>query len=241
MKKRFILTVTFLLAALPLLRAQTPHSGPSFTLDMLQVFGANTNFSADLVFEVNSVKLTGKFYASALSTRFEIGMDSIQGAGLDTSVVNRMKEMGMSDYTTIDRPDLGTTYMVFPGLQSYAPTAGTTGIHAASPTTVTNLGQVMLNGHLCDEKEFIVTSTTGVMHVFIVWCATDLNDFPIKIVTDSGADLLFQNVNLSAPDSSLFGPPAGYKKYDSIAELMISFIATKKFEPFSGSSDYLGN
>lgn len=241
MIKRISLILTILISTSMFTFAQTPKSGPSFTLDMLQVFGSNTNFSADLVFGISQVTMTGKFYASGLSTRFEIGMNSIQGAGLDTSVVNRMREMGMSDYTTIDRPDLALAYMVFPGIQSYTTTTGTSSIRAASPTTVTNLGQVSLNGHVCNEKEFIVTSTTGVMHVFIVWCAPDLNDFPIKIVTDSGADLEFKNISLSAPDPSLFEPPAGFKKYDSIAELMISFIATQKFEPFPSTTGALGN
>jgi hypothetical protein len=69
----------------------------------------------------------------------------------------------------------------------------------------------------------VVTDKEGTKHESTVWNATDLKKFPVEIqTTESGGDvtMLFKNVSLTKPAASLFDPPADFKKYDNIQQLM---------------------
>lgn len=75
-----------------------------------------------------------------------------------------------------------------------------------------------MDGHPCVKTQVTVTDDKGNKYEPIVWNATDLKKFPIKIETTSQAHtttILFTNVKLSKPEASLFDPPAGFKHYDS--------------------------
>jgi hypothetical protein len=70
----------------------------------------------------------------------------------------------------------------------------------------------------------VITQDDGKKLETTQWQATDLKDFPVKseMTTDEGmvVTTLFKNINQSKPDASLFDPPADFKRYDTIQELM---------------------
>ncbi len=75
------------------------------------------------------------------------------------------------------------------------------------------------------KNKVVVTGPDGVSHESTVWNATDLDKFPVKIeMSDNGKQttMTFKDVKTEKPDSALFDPPADYKKYDSMMNMMMS-------------------
>ena len=138
-----------------------------------------------------------------------------------------MKQMGMDKMVMISRPDKKIAYMVYPELEAYAEMT-IQNPEAAAPATnfkleTTELGKETVDGHPCVKNKAVVTDDKGNKHESIVWNATDLKNFPIKIeTTEQGhkATMLFKDVKLAKPDAGLFDPPAGYKHYDNLQQMM---------------------
>ena len=226
--------------------SQNTPTGPSFGNGLLPIFGTNTAFSANLQFQVAAMTITGKFYSDDTKTRFEIGLDSIQGITLMPSVTSQMKAMGMGDYIVIDRPDDNISYMVYPGMSAYIPSTKVPAdfADAGMQMQTTDIGQVMVNGHVCDKKTVVITNSRGQTRTFTAWFATDLSGFPVQIRSSlkdgSTVTMLFKNVVLGSPDSTLFDAPSGYKKYDSAAALMLSVISTTGWDTYQPNpNDFL--
>jgi hypothetical protein len=64
--------------------------------------------------------------------------------------------------------------------------------------------------HPCVKNKIVVTDDKGKKNESIVWNATDLKSFPVKIeTTDDGTKLtmIFKDVKLTKPDATLFEVP----------------------------------
>ena len=88
---------------------------------------------------------------------------------------------------------------------------------------LTELGKETVAGHPCVENKVIVTDAKGGTNEFTVWNATDLKNFPVKIVqAEQGSEItmLFKNVALTKPAASVFDVPASYTRYDDMQTMM---------------------
>jgi len=88
----------------------------------------------------------------------------------------------------------------------------------------TELGKETMDGHPCIKNKHLVTDKDGKQHEFIVWNATDLNKFPIRVEnTERGTTsiILFKDVKLAKPDAALFEIPSDYQRYSSMMEMMM--------------------
>jgi hypothetical protein len=211
-------------------RAQT---GPQLGGSTARLFGENTAYSATLELQStdsstgDTTTTPGKIAALDGKSRFEMDMAQIKGGHMPPQGAEQMKQMGMDKMVMISRPDKKVAYMVYPNLEAYAEMA-IQNPDAAAPATnfkleTTELGKETLDGHPCVKNKAVVTDDKGNKHESIVWNATDLKNFPIKIETaEQGhkATLLFKDVKLAKPDASLFDPPAGYKHYDNLQQMM---------------------
>jgi hypothetical protein len=135
--------------------------------------------------------------------------------------------MGMNSMVMISRPDKKISYMIYPGMQAYAENPlqdrETTASAADFKVETTELGKDTVDGHPCVKTKFIVTDDQGAKHESVVWNATDLKKFPVKIETVQQGQtmtILFKDVNLAKPDAGLFDPPSDYTKYDSMQAMM---------------------
>jgi len=199
---------------------------------MDKLFGSNQAFSANLDMQVTEpsgqpVTMPGKIAYDMGKTRFEFNMADMKGRKMSPQGAAQMKAMGMDVMVTITRPDEKTAYLVYPGLQSYAATAMP--VAESSPTNndlktqTTEIGKDTVDGHPCVENKVIITDKEGTSHESTVWNATDLKSFPVKIETTeegSKVTMLFKNVSLAKPAAGEFEPPADFKKYDNIQQLM---------------------
>ena len=76
---------------------------------------------------------------------------------------------------------------------------------------------------LCVKNKITVQNSAGVTVQGVVWNATDLKNFPIKIQLpegDSLVEMTFKEVKLQKPEISTFEAPVGYRRYDSMEKLV---------------------
>jgi len=234
MKNHFsILASTIIcLGLLPAYSQPGGPGGPHLGGAMSKLFGDNQTFSAGLELQVadNSGKpitMPGKISFDTGKSRFEINMADMKGGNMPPNAAAQMKSMGMDQAETIARPDQKVAYLIYPGLKSYAEiqlsNADSAPTNSDYKVEITEIGKETVDGNPCVKNKYVVTDNEGVKHESTVWNATGLKKFPVKIQTTERGDevtMLFKNVSLTKPAASLFDPPAGFKKYDSMQELM---------------------
>jgi hypothetical protein len=207
--------------------------GPQITASLAKLFGSNTAFTAELENQVHlgsggdTMIIPGKIAFDSGKSSFEMNLSEVQGTQLSPQARNHMKASGMDTIVRISRPDKKAAYVVYPGLSAYTeisiedPAQADTNLTYSVKTV--KLDTETVDGHECVKNKVIVTSNKGENQESTVWNATDLNDFPIKIeTTERGQSrtMLFKNVSLSKPASSLFDPPSGFERYKNEKELI---------------------
>jgi len=207
-----------------------PLHGPSFGGSLVKLFGENSEFTAMLELRTQggptdeTMLVPGQLAFDQGKSRFEMDISKIQSAKMPPAVGAQMKALGMEKLITISRPDKKASYMLYPGLQSYVESRiqGNEGPEEFKVET-TELGKETVEGHPCVRNKKIIIDKEGTQHESIVWNATDLKEFPVKIQTAEGdvqVSMLFKDVKLSKPDSSQFDMPTNFKKYDDMMTLM---------------------
>ena len=208
--------------------------GPGYSRAMLKLFGENPTFTADVEIQSGTagetqMTIPGKMAVDKTKLRFEMNLANARGGQMNPDTANQMKTMGMDKTITISRPDLKLNYIVFPGLNSYVssplqdPDANKP--DSAFKVDTTELGKETVDNHPCVKNKMVVTDDQGKTYESTVWNATDIKNFPVKIVTSSEqgttATIHFKNIKTSKPEAALFDPPADYAKYNSTQELMM--------------------
>ena len=205
--------------------------GPQFSGSLTKLFGDNTTFSAALEMQtkVGSAELVvpGKLSFDKGKSRFEMDITQIKGGKIPAGAAEQMKAMGMDSLVAISRPDKKLNYLVYPGLTAYleseAKDAESTDAAGKYKVDTTEIGKETLDGHACVKNKMVVTDDKGKTHESLVWNATDMKQFPIKIeTTEEGSKitLIFKDIKLVKPDDAIFAPPTTFKKYDNMMALM---------------------
>jgi hypothetical protein len=206
--------------------------GPDFGGPMGKLFGNNQAFSANLELQAsdsssNLTVMPGKISFDSGKSRFEINMTEVQSKQIPPGATAQLKSMGLDQMVMVARPDKKVAYLVYPGMQSYVETglseAASSATNSDYKVQTTELGKETVDGHSCVKNKVVVTGKDGDKQEFTAWNATDLKNFPVKIqTTEAGAStvMLFKNVSLTKPTTSLFETPAGYTKYDDMQTMM---------------------
>jgi hypothetical protein len=236
MKSKFHLALA--LAAAPFLAmAQAPAGQvPGLSDVMAKFFGDNQAFTAtaiatildadgqaSMTMPMNYAVLDGKI-------RSEVDMTQVKSKALEGSAAS-LKQMGMDRTLSIVRPDQKKVLLIYPSLRAYAEwpitnaAAGTP--NEAYKVDSTLLGKETIDGHPCEKKKVTVSGTGGEKHEAIVWNATDMRNFPVKMEMKQAAVttvMAYSNVKFDKPDAKLFEPPTGFEKYDSVEKMMQATI-----------------
>lgn len=206
-------------------------SGPNFHGANAKIFGDNSSFSAVMQMIAKDGKddivVPGRMAFSEGLTRFEMDIGEIQGK--KGREAQEAKSMGMDKMISITRPDKKVTYTVWPGFKSYVenPIIETGGASDSNDykVEVTSLGKETVDGHPCEKNRMTITGKSGDKHESTVWNATDLKNFPIRIETMQDGQTMrmqFKEVQLGKPAADLFEPPAGFKRYDNMQNMMMT-------------------
>lgn len=210
-------------------RAQSgDESAPEFQGAVTKLFHANSAFSADMESQVDVsadriMKLPQKVAFDSGKFRVDMNFSDITGNAIVPALTNQAKAMGMDKSVTLFRPDTKISYSIYPDISAYAPTPfddPDDGKPASAFRIKTReLGKETVDGHPCIKKKAVVRDDQDKTREFTIWNATDLKQFPIKVEMVKGGKtmrMLFRNVKLSKPDTTLFDLPANYKKFDSL-------------------------
>jgi Domain of unknown function (DUF4412) len=231
--KKTILLATTLFATAFSISAQTGPMNDSGAA-LIKFFGANNTFSADCDLKVSSAN-QGEVMSGAMTyamsvdkVRTEIDMTKMKSAQMPPAVLESMKKMGMGQAVSIARQDQKLVYLIYPGLKAYAKMpigAGESATSAEPKIDKTKLGEETVDGHPCVKNRVSLTADNGEKHEAILWNATDMKDFPLEIQsTEQGMTALmhFKNINFAKPDAALFEPPAEFKAYDNVQQMMMT-------------------
>jgi hypothetical protein len=225
-----------------------PPPGPGLSGSTAKLFGDNSTFSANLEMKTGntgdseSMTIPGKIYFDEGKSRFEMDMSETKGGKMSPQAGAQLKSIGMDKMVMIARPDKKISYQVYPGMQAHVQNALPEQEAASSAgdfkIDVTEVGKETVDGHPCIKNKTVVTDKEGTKHESMVWNATDLKNFPIKIEhleNDTKVLMLFHDVNLSKPAANLFEPPAGSTKYDSMQSMMQQ-VMMKRFGGAAGGT-----
>jgi hypothetical protein len=213
-------------------------TGPNLDAAAAKLFGENQAFSATMEFQGkdpqkgDAFTMPGKISFDSGKSRFEMDISQMKSSRLSPSAAAQMKEMGMETLVTIGRPDKKESYLVYPGLESYTvnPTTAAAGAPEDFKVETTELGKETVDGHPCVKNKAVVTDKQGAKHESTLWNATDLKNFPIKLVTTENGDTVtmsFKNISFAKPDAKQFEPPVAYTKYDDVSTMMRDQIMKK--------------
>jgi hypothetical protein len=210
-----------------------------------KLFGANSAFTANMQMQTKMeggvISMPGKIHFLDGKSRFEMDASKISGGSMPPGAGEQMKAMGMAEMVSISRPDKKENYIIYPGLKSYAalPLEDTSGTEADGKADLkrTELGKETIDGHPTTKYKVLVKDEEGKDQEVVVWNASDLRDFPVRIQVQSEAGpstITFSDVKFAKPDETLFTPAADLQRYTDVGTMMREAIM-KKFAPGGAS------
>jgi len=206
----------------------------------LKVFGAHTNFSATVDTRVldkegkDWVRVPISLAAMDQKIAMEVDLAKAVSRDLPELALASLKQAGMSEVTSIMRPDKKATYVIYPGAKSYVSMPLSTeeaqtldkGYKVQSET----VGKELLAGKERSKHTVVVRDSKGATVLeATTWNAPELKDFPVQIETRQDAMTIimrFSNLKLEKPGTAQFEVPQGFTQYKNVQELM--FEAMKK-------------
>jgi hypothetical protein len=216
--------------------AQMPQGQvPGLDAAMAKLFGNNSAFSATATARLLDDKgqetmLMPMGYAALDSKiRSEIDMTQLKSKEMQGEAAASLKQMGMDKMISIVRPDKNVVLIVYPALRAYAetplPKSQAGAANQDYKLESTKLGAETVDGHPCVKNKVVIKGKEDEKHEAIVWNATDLKDFPVKMQMQQANGTMimtYSNIKLEKPDAQLFEAPAGFEKHDSIEKLLQS-------------------
>jgi hypothetical protein len=202
---------------------------PKFSQSFIKLFGENKAFSADALMEAkmqeSNISMPAKIAFLDGKTRLEMDTTKMQGGAIPPQAIEQMKMMGMAEMITISRPDKKENYVVYPALKAYAavPEQNTAPAGAETEPKKTELGKETIEGRETTKYKVAMKDDEGKDQEAIVWIASDLKNFPIRIQTmNQGipSTITFSNVKLEKPEAAMFEAPADFQRYTDMGTMM---------------------
>jgi hypothetical protein len=233
--------------------AQMP--GSSLNAALSQLFGTNTAFTAKADLQVLDPSgqeamrspLTFAFLSGRM--RLDIDMSQLKGKAVQPGMIAALKMGGLDRVATIVRPDSKSAFLVFNGAKSYVATALSGPDAEAGEKNLqvqkSPLGKETVAGRACTKNKVMVRNAKGATLLeATTWNAAEMKDFPVQIAVhakDGTTTIRFNQVQMAKPSVTQFDPPAGYKKFASMEDLMIGasqkINAEKKPAPSPGKKN----
>jgi hypothetical protein len=235
MKKPLLLLAALLASTLFVSAQPGSMASAGGSTAMLKFFGNNQQFTATCAMKVadqdGAEIMSGEMKYSMLEGKLRVDTDmtKMKSKQMPPAAMASMKQMGMTEVSSIVRQDTKTMYLIYPGLESYAKMTlsakDAAGFDKAGKLEFTKLGEETIDGHACVKNKAVFTDDSGAKREATLWNATDLKDFPVQIVsTESGntATMTFKNISTAKPDAKLFEAPADYTAYDDMQQMMMA-------------------
>ena len=219
----------------PAARAQmpgTPDAG-MFSASLKKILGAHTAFSATTDVHIfnktgeETTAMTMGFSTLGGNARIDVDTAALRTKDVPAEMIAQFKSMGMDKMCTIVRPDKKVTYVIYPGLRSFAeiPMSAEDAAARADDLALEKslFGKETIDGHPTQKTKAVLTGKNKERKEYLVWYATDLKDFPVKLQLTEGSTTMvmtFRGIKLVAPEAKQFEATAGYTRHPSIEQLV---------------------
>ncbi|MGZ5518814.1 MAG: hypothetical protein ACXWJX_14055 [Limisphaerales bacterium] len=219
--------------------AQVPGAGAG-NVAFLRIFDQHKAFSAtaDMHITDNSKDAMDVSFGLVLSegkVRFDVDLANAKGSMISPEVVSQMKAVGMDRAISIMRLDKKRLYVIYPGLKAYAdvvmPDESVQSLTKSLKMQKDPQGKETVASHPCTKTLITLTDDKGQKERITAWEATDLKAFPVQAqLFEAGQNIVIKlrDVKLTRPDTKVFEPPTGFKKYNDMQTLMAQAVAGKQ-------------
>jgi hypothetical protein len=226
--KRLTLAISLFVAAAAF--AQSGGQNPTgINASLLNMFGDIKAFSSKG--EVRMTDSEGKELSSLPITmsmldgklRTDMDLSEMKGGSMPPDAMAMLKQTGMDKMQMLITPEKKSTMLIYPGLKSYAALPISDEEMANSKVETADVGKETVDGHPCIKRKLTSTDSKGKTQEALVWAATDLKNFPLKMEMKQKKNTInihYSAPSLEKPDAALFEVPSGYTKYDSVQGLM---------------------
>jgi len=208
---------------------------PGVSTAMLKLFGNISAFTARVDVRVvdatqaERVRMPLNFARLNDNLRVEVDLSQARSAELQPAALKGIKELGMDRVVSVLRSDKKTLLLVYPDAKSYVnqPLQKDEAEAVGQKLTVTKnlLGRETVDGHPCAKNQMLVKSGAKLVLNATTWNASDLNDFPVQVVTkenDLTSVMRFQQIQFARPDARQFDPPAGFASFNNQQTLLLA-------------------
>jgi len=209
------------------LSAQAPAAGQAgLNAILLRLFGEFPGFTAkaDVSFREKgsseTVTMRIGFAMRDGNARLDLDLADMKSKQLGQEELAGLKRAGLDKTTTILRVDRRVALLVYPAVEAYVelPLAKEEADDLVRPFRYEKktLAKETLDGHPCEKTRVRVLGDRGERQEAVVWYATDLKNFPLKVQMDQeGATVVlhYRDVNLTKPAAAQFETPGGYAKH----------------------------
>jgi hypothetical protein len=239
MKKSIVIWLLSGLLAVPILgQAQGPMPGGNATPGTLNphlqsLFGKIAGFSSRLEMRVTDksqkeiMSSTMDFALLEGKSRMDMDMTTIKSDQIQEGMTAMVKQMGMDKIITITLPEKKAMLLVYPSLKSHVEmplSQEDQSVLGQQPKVEkTELGKETIDGHPCVKNKVILTDASGRKFDAVVWYATDLESFPLRMQfteKDNTSTLTYKDVKLERPSADQFEVASDSTRYPSIQAMM---------------------
>lgn len=218
--------------------AQIPGGQSGFNPALLQLFGAHKAFigKTDLRMtdrankELVRMPMVMQFLDGKV--RAEVNLNQITASEMGEQGLTLFKQAGMEQVVSILRPDKKTSIVAFSPAKVYTQEPmspeDSAGFALKYEVKLTEIGRETIDSHPCIKNQVTVSASDGQKIQGTVWNATDLKQFPIKILLPEGNSIVemnFREVKLQKPDATAFEAPSGFARFDSMEKLIQSRLS----------------
>ena len=154
-------------------------------------------------------------------------MSQIKSADVRPEDLAHLKQLGLDRVITVVLPERKSALIIYPALQAYveAPMTPEAAAEMTADYTLqrTKLVKETIDQLACEKCKVILTGPKGDRQEAVVWFATGLKDFPVKVQMnqpDATVVMHFKDLRLSRPGVKEFEAPAGFAKYPSVEALL---------------------
>jgi hypothetical protein len=162
-----------------------------------------------------------------------VNLNQITSSSMGEQGLAMFKQAGMDQVVSILRPDRKVSIVSFLPAKVFTQepmsAEDVAGFSLKYEVKLTELGRETIDNHACIKSQVTVSSSRGEKIQGTVWQATDMKNFPVKILLpegDSTIEMRFRDVKLQKPDSTAFEAPAGFARFESMEKLIQSRLAS---------------
>ena len=216
--------------------AQFPGSSPNgLNAAMLKLFGEFTSFSSKadvrvqekgsrepMTMTVDMSMLDGK-------VRMDLDISTLKSKQIPAETLAGFKAAGLARVVTVIRPERKSALLIYPTVRAYVDLPMSKEEAADMGRTYklakTKVGRETIDGQACDKMRVVVTADNGDKHEAVVWYASALKNFPVKMEIEQQqmtVVMQYREVKLIRPEAGQFEEPAGFAKHASVEQLMQS-------------------